>query len=62
MIATCCGVSACYACIKDAIAEQLKQTGQVKPRKDGQFENGPKITVQPLDEDAELNAASKSDE
>ena len=30
MIATCCGVSACYACIKDVIAEQLRDKSLLK--------------------------------
>ena len=30
MIATCCGVSACYACIKDVIADQLREKSQIK--------------------------------
>jgi len=28
MLATCCGISACYDCIKDAIAEQYRRAGR----------------------------------
>lgn len=28
MLATCCGISACYDCIKDAIAEQYRRSGR----------------------------------